>query len=430
MGMRGLSNIRVVEISVGGAVPWLCKHLTWHGAEIVRVEMEAHPDAIRTYISPSAPEKGVQPNLSPWHPEWHSGKSHVAIDLETPKGQDLFAQLVSVSDAVVTNLGVSAANRLRLTYPTLRELNPSIIFLHNTAFGVNGPYANYKAWGLQTEAVAGLSHVCRHPEGPPLLAPYVLPDWLAALYGIVALTAALRERCRTGKGQFIDLSMMELTVASIGDLVLEEAANGHEPNAWGNGAPNAAPHSCYPCDGDDRWCVIAVDTDEQWAGCARAIGNPQLAQDPRYGTVEARLSRRGELDELISQWTRRRDAYEVMRVMHQAGVPAGVVQDVEDLLSDQQLRDRGFFVHYDHLFKGPVLGGGLAVRMCEPDRQALRAGHALGEDNEVVLRRLLGLGQKAYRSLYTQGVISRDCSRERGGRARSAAEAGPRSRTT
>ncbi|MEE9285934.1 MAG: CoA transferase [Dehalococcoidia bacterium] len=408
--MRGLSNLRVIEISVGGAVPWLCKHLSWHGAEIVRIEMRAHPDAIRTYIPPSRPDQGPQPNLSPWHPEWHSGKSHVGIDLEAPRGQDLLARLVSVSDALLTNLGASACARLGLSYDKLRALNPSIIFLQNTAFGVNGPYTSYKAWGLQTEAVAGLSYATRHGDETPILMPYVLPDWMASLYGLVALTGALRERNRTGRGQFIDLSMLELTVASMGGLVLQSAALGGEPQRWGNQSPVAAPHNCYPCKGDDRWCVITVETEQQWVACAGAMGRPQLAEDRRFSTLEARLSHRQELDELIAQWTRQRDGHEVMRTMHQAGVPAGVVQDVEGLLKDEHLRRRGFFVHYDHLFKGPVLGGSLAIRMCPPDGQALRAGNAVGEDNEPILKGLLGLAASEYQALDEQEVISQDRS--------------------
>jgi len=408
MEMPNLAKMRFLEISVGGAVPWLCKHLSWHGAEIIRIEMKAHPDALRSYVSPTAPEKGVQPNRSPWHPEWHSGKDHVGINLETPGGQRLFAELVSISDAVLTNLGPGATQRLGLTYPRLRSFNPSIILLQNTAFGVTGPYARYKAWGMQTEAIAGLTHLSRHADSRPVMARMVLPDWMASLYGIVALMAALRERRRTGQGQFIDISMLELTVATIGDLLLQYAVLGRELPPLSNAPTPASPCACYPCQGQDRWCVIAAYTDADWAKFRSAMGTPLWTDDPKFATQESRLRHHDELDRHIVEWTRQRDAYEAMQKVQAAGVPAGVVQDVEGLLRDPHLKHRHLFVLYDHQFKGPVLGGGLAIRLRDPVRGALRAGRAVGQDNERVFGEVLGLCPSDVDRLYADQVIDQD----------------------
>jgi crotonobetainyl-CoA:carnitine CoA-transferase CaiB-like acyl-CoA transferase len=234
---------------------------------------------------------------------------------------------------------------------------------------------------------------------------YAYPDASSALHGLVAVMAAVEHRAETGEGQYINLSQFETTVAALGSVLCEPLAMGREPEKLGNRSRWMAPHGCYPCRGDDRWCALAV-TDETWTSLCAVVGRPDWCDDARFATRAARVANAEALDANIGAWTRERDAFDVMQAMQAAGVAAGVVQNVEDQYErDPQLAARDFFESVEHLEKGRVTATGIPLGLTATPARTGRAGARMGEDNDAIFGELLGLSADEIRGFVERGAI-------------------------
>jgi crotonobetainyl-CoA:carnitine CoA-transferase CaiB-like acyl-CoA transferase len=234
---------------------------------------------------------------------------------------------------------------------------------------------------------------------------YAYPDSLSALHGLFAILCALDHRERTGEGQTISLAQLETTVAVIGPEIMEQLA-GATPPRLGNASRWRAPHGCYACLGDDRWCVIDVADDAMWQRLCAVIDEADLAHDPRLATASGRLAHADEIDRAIGSWTGSRPPHEVMERLQAAGVAAGAVQNAEDQFQlDRHLAERGYFEKIPHLKKGEVVACGIPLGLTGTPGYTTRAGAEIGEDNEHVFRDLLGLSQDEYEAAVASGAI-------------------------
>ena len=404
--VQALQGLRVVEFSVGMAGPWVGRFMAYCGAEVIRVESKKRPDVVRLYVPPWAPEMGTQPQLSPWFTDWNAGKRFIALDLTQSKAVELCRRLVAKCDVVVENYSVDVMEKLGLGYPELSRIKPDLIMFSTSGYGDSGPCHRYVTWGPNIEALAGLSKLSGFPERDCTMTQYAHPDPLSALHGLFAVMCALDYRVRTGKRQYINLSQFEATVAGIGHLMTEYLVNGREPKKPGNRSLHAAPHSCYKCKGEDRWCVIAVFSEAEWEKFCSVVGQPGWIRDPRFATLSARLENAAELDALIEQWTARRTPYEVMTALQEAGVAAGVVQNTEDQMHrDRQLAARQFFEEIDHLEKGKVVATGIPLGLTGTPGHSGRTGAAMGQDNDYVFGELLGMTPQEIQQCIELGAI-------------------------
>jgi crotonobetainyl-CoA:carnitine CoA-transferase CaiB-like acyl-CoA transferase len=274
--------------------------------------------------------------------------------------------------------------------------------------GLSGPLHDVIGFGANFEAIAGLTAVRGYHDGDPSTTTSTFHmDPASGAAGAFAILAALRRRRRTGEGSSIELAQAENVMHHIGELYVDAARTGRVHEPWGNRSPVRAPQGCYPCVGDDRWAVISVGSDEEWAGLRRAMGEPAWAADERFATLEGRRAAHDELDERIGAWTAGLDRYDVFSRCQAEGVPAGPVTDEADATTDPHLRARGFFrdnsatdagVHEypAHLWRwsGPELAWGSI--------------HAMGEDNEYVYKELLGMDDEEYAALDADGHLSLD----------------------
>jgi benzylsuccinate CoA-transferase BbsF subunit len=296
--------------------------------------------------------------------------------------------------------------RLGLGYQSLRRVNERIIVFATSGYGDDGPCSSYVTWGPNVEALSGLGTLSGFPGRECTITQYAYPDVLTALHGLFAVMCALDHRRRTGRGQYIDLAQFDTTVAAVGDVMLEQLANGAEPPRLGNRSRRFAPHGCYRCRGTDRWCAIAVRDDAEWARFCDALGEPAWKGDPRFADAAGRLAHADELDGLIERWTGARDDYAVMALLQDAGIAAGVVQNVEDLARrDRQLEARGFFERVEHLQKGTVVATGVPLGLTTTPVRTGRSGAAVGEDNEHVFGTLLGMTADEIRACMDDGAI-------------------------
>lgn len=389
---QALAGLRVVEFSAAMAGPWIGRFLAWCGAEVIRVESRSRPDVVRLYVPPWDRDLGIQPRLSPWFTDWNAGKHFVTLDLRQPLAVELAKRLVARSDIVIENYSAGVMDKLGLGYDELQQVNSELVMLSSSGFGDTGPCRRYVTWGPNIEALSGMSRLSGFPSRECTLTQYAYPDAISALHGLVAVLAALDHRRRGGGGQSINLSQYEATVAGFGHVMMECLALGHEPERMGNRSRRNAPHGCYPCRGEDRWCAISVATDAEWERFCRALGKPEWQGDPRFASLAARMEHAEALDDEIATCTRERTDYELMTALQEAGIAAGAVQNVEDLARhDAHLAERGFFEQIEHMAKGVVTATGIPLGLTGTPGRSGRAGAGVGQDNDSVFGSLLGM---------------------------------------
>jgi crotonobetainyl-CoA:carnitine CoA-transferase CaiB-like acyl-CoA transferase len=401
-----LEDLRVVEFTAGMAGPWIGRFMAHCGAEVIKVESHKHPSVVRLYVPPRAPEQGTQPQLSPWFTDWDAGKKFVALDLARPEAVQLAKRLVARADVVVENNSTGVMDKLGLGYEQLRAAKPDLIFFSTSGYGDTGPDHAFVTWGPNIEALSGSSSLSGFPQRECTITQYAYPDTVSALHGLVAVMCALEHRARTGEGQYVNLSQLEATVAGIGHLMLEPLAGGREPRKLANRSRNNAPHGCYRCRGDDRWCAIAVSSEAEWERFREVLGQPAWARDPRFATLASRIENADALDARVEEWTSGKTAEDVMGALQAAGIAAGVVQNVEDQFErDPQLAARHFFEEIEHLAKGTVVATGIPLGLTGTPGRTGRAGAAIGQDNEAVFGGLLGMTPEEIRSYVEAGAI-------------------------
>jgi len=393
MKKRLLEGIRVVDFTWHLTGPLTTKHLSDLGAEVIIVESRKRPGWERGAPRTSSTDQFCTCKLS------------VTLNTRDSRGLELVKRLIAKSDIVVENFAGGAMERMGLGYEVLKEIKPDIIMLSSSMQGQTGPHYNHPGSGHKLTALAGFSNILGWPDREPgYIAAYT--DFIAPRYNIIAIMAALEYRRRTGKGQYLDVSQYEAGIQFMAPLVLDYVVNKRVVGRMGNQCPYAAPHNAYRCQGEDRWCAIAVFTDEEWESFCKVIGNPALANDPRFATLLARKENEEELDRLVNEWTVNHSAEEVMDMMQAAGVAAGVVETGEDLLDkDPQYKHRQTFreVEYPGIGKYRTQVG--AHFLLSKYAYDIKRAPLLGEHNEYVLKELLGIPDDEFDKLVKEGVI-------------------------
>jgi benzylsuccinate CoA-transferase BbsF subunit len=253
-------------------------------------------------------------------------------------------------------------------------------------------------------ALAGFSQIAGWPDHEPLFLG-VYTDFIVPRFNTLAILAALDYRRRTGRGQYLDASQYEASLHFMAPLILDYAANQRIAMRMGNRSANAAPHGAYRCRGEDRWCAIAVFTDEEWQSFGQVIGNPALTNNPKFSTLPARKENEDELDKLVEEWTINHPPEEVMNLMQAAGVAAGIVATGEDMLEyDPQLKHRHFFWELDHPEIGKYRAAGPAFVLSKSHRE-VRSAPLLGEHSEYVLKEILGIADDEIAELVMEGIL-------------------------
>ena len=401
-----LAGLRVVEFSMGMAGPWIGRAMAWCGAEVIKVESKSHPDVTRQYVPPWAPHLGVQSRLSPWFTDWNAGKRFVALDLTKPEAVDVALRLISKADVVVENFTPGVLEKLGLGWDALRRAKPDLVRFSTSGFGDDGPARKYVTWGPNIEAVSGLATLSGYAHRPCAMTHFAYPDSVSAMHGLFAVMAALEYRDRTGEGQRVNLSQLEAMLSVFGDVVLRAVTTGENPERVGNRSPYGAPHGCFPCAGDDRWCAITVFDDEDWKRLGEAAGWPDWARDARFVTQVGRLEHIDEVEEAVSSWTRALDPFDVQAKLQAAGVAAGVAQTTEDQYRrDDQLRARGFFEEIPHRLRGTVVANGIPLGLTATPGRTRHAGSAVGEDNDYVFGEIVGLAATELAALRAGGAL-------------------------
>lgn len=425
MAKLPLEGIRITAVTVVWAGPFATQLLSDWGAEVIRVESLHHFTFLTRGFPIIRPTKEMIAARKHWttaYPDWDPGenawnryavfqaharnKLSCTMDLRKPRGLELFKKLVKKSDIVVENNPPDTMEKLGITYDYLKEVKPDIILMSMPGYGCTGPNKNYRAVGANLDEAAGHTWLRRYRDMDPASASSILfSDATAGAHGAFALLAALRYRNRTGKGQFIDLAQAETLMPYLAQATMDYSMNNRVQDTMGNRHTYMSPHGCYRCLGEDRWVVIAVNTDEEWQGLCRAMNQPSLANDERFTDVKIRYDNQDELDLIIENWTKDKDNYFVMNILQQEGVPAGAVLDDKDAFDDPHLEARGFFQEITHQDTGTHPYPGLMWKMSNTPNAIRTPPCRLGEHNEYVYKEILGITDKEYAELEKEGHI-------------------------
>jgi crotonobetainyl-CoA:carnitine CoA-transferase CaiB-like acyl-CoA transferase len=400
-------GVRVIDLTMGWAGPLATMLLADYGAEVLKVEGPSRLDwwrsgsAARPTTDHDTRERSWE--RSPLFNGVNRNKRSVVIDLNQEQGRALFRGLAVDADVVIESFSPRVMAKWGLTYDVLHEINPGLIMMALPAVGLTGPCAHYVGYASTTEAMAGIAALCGDPEFPILQSTKVA-DPLAGLNGAVALAMALYDRQRTGTGRFIEVAHIEAIIPLIGSALMEWVLNGNVRPRCLTGDLTRSPNGAYRTSGDDRWVVICVDDDDAWLRLCAAMRRPELADDPRFRDASARVAHRATVDALVTSWTEQYDGRDVMERLQRADVLAATVNNAADLLVDPQAASG--FEMIEHPVTGTHPYPRVTVQLSATPGAIRRHAPLFGEDNDYVLRDVLGLDDGEIAALRESGAIA------------------------
>ena len=395
-----LDGIRVIEVGTLISGPFAGRLLGDMGAEVIKIEPPGSPDPLRTW---------GQAEVEGHHFFWtvHArNKKAATLNLRAPRGRELFLDLVERSDIIVENFRPGTLEKWDLGYDVLRERNPGIILVRVSGYGQTGPDAAKAGYASVAEAVSGLRHMNGFPGRPPPRLALSLGDSLAGMFAAQGALAALYRRSVTGEGQVVDAALTEACLAIQESTIPDYDAGGVVRGPSGTRLEGIAPSNIYQS-ADGSWVVIAANQDTVFRRLCTAMSQPDLAADPRFVDHGARGRNQDELDAIIGQWAAGRQPDDIIETLSAAGVIAGPINTVAEVVRDPQLLARGMLVeHYDERIGRNILGPGVIPALSESPGGVRHAGSARpGQHNDEVYGDLLGLNTGEIDQLTEQGVL-------------------------
>lgn len=336
-----LKGLRVVELARILAGPWIGQTLADLGAEVIKVEAPEGDDTRRwgpPFLDRPRPDGGTEQVAAYFHAA-NRGKSSITCDFADADDLARLKDLIATADVVVENFKVGGLKRFGLDYESLSAGNPRLVYASVTGFGQDGPRAGQPGYDFLIQGMCGIMDLTGEPDGEPQKVGVAWIDIFTGLYGVIGIQAALAERERSGKGQRVDLSLLDTGVAVLANQAMNQMIGGATPRRLGNAHPNIVPYQLFPA--ADGHVIIACGNDRQFAGLCRALGLEGLADDPAYSTNPARVANRERLCPMIAEATARLPRAAIIAAMEAAGVPAGPINSVADALAEPQIEARG-----------------------------------------------------------------------------------------
>ena len=405
MKARPLAGLRVTDFTWIGAGSYATKILADYGADVVKIESAGRLDALRMSSPYKDKVKGV--NRSGYFADRNTSKRSLTLNMKHPAALELGRKLVAQSDVVANNYTPGVMKRFGLGYEDVRAIKPDIIYLAMSMQGAEGPESHYLGYGASMAALTGIQHLTGSPEREPIGTGTNYPDHIPnPCHAAFAVLAALRHRRRTGEGQYIDLAQTEPTVALLGAAILDLTVNGREQSRKGNEHASAAPYGVYPCAGADRWIAICVMNDGQWGGLVEVLESPAWAVAAELRCCDFRYLHRAEVDAKLARETSTWQAEALMVALQRAGVPAGVVQNAQDIVdTDPQLKFRGHWIELEHPEMGRTIYNAPPFRFERRGVPELKPAPLLGQHTEEVCSELLGLDGAEVQRLIAEQVL-------------------------
>jgi len=396
------AGLKVVEFGAGAAAPIATRYFADQGATVVKVESRLRPDFLRTIRDDGSGKLDHSIFFACVNPN----KLSAGLNMKDPRGVALARRLVGWADVVVENFAPGVMAKWGLDYESVRRECPSLVMASTCLWGQTGPERAYPGFGGQGAALAGFNYLTGWPDGDPTGPFGTITDSLSPRFAVVAITAALLHRDRTGAGAYIDVSQVETGVYCLTDWLLAYQATGRSLGRVGNHSAAAVPHGVFPARGEDRWVALAAHSEADWLALRAAMGEPEWARASEFADLSGRLARRQFIEERVAEWTASHDAVSLAAALQRAGVDAAPVSDLQEVLSDPQLAHRSHFNRLDHAVLGEHVVEAIGARFAAAPMRFDRPAPLLAADSEAVYCDLLGLPRDQFRELVEAGVLS------------------------
>jgi crotonobetainyl-CoA:carnitine CoA-transferase CaiB-like acyl-CoA transferase len=394
---QALDGITVLDLSHALAGPFCSMMLGDHGANIIKLEPPGGGDIARAWGSrgPSG-DAGYFVSL-------HRNKRGIVVDLKNPRGKELFLRMIERADVVLENYRVGALKKLGLGYEVARERNPGIIYCSISGFGQDGPYRDRAALDLVLQAESGMISVTGSAEGATARAGVSIADMTAGLNAAFGVMAALRVKEKTGRGQQIDISMMEGQLALLGTMIGDYFMDGQVPRPMGTAYRSLLPYQTFHT--KTRDIAIAVGSEKLWKDFCPAMGCPELTDDPRYRTNQDRRANRDTLLARLQEVFLTKSYEEWEPILLGRGIPMGAINDIAQVVEHPQVKARGSLVEVEHPRLGKVTVAGPAARLSETPAAVRTASPLMGQHTDEVMKELLGLSEAQIAELRAAGAF-------------------------
>jgi len=395
---QALSGIRIIDMTHNQAGPACTQMLAFLGADVIKLEEPKGGDIARTNL------RDRKDSDSLFFLVLNANKRSLTLNLKTEEGKELFRQVIAKSDVLVENFGPGALDRLGLGYEALAKINPRLIYATIKGFGTYGPYSGFKSFEPIAQAMGGAMCVTGFPENPPTFVFPAIGDSGTGMQMAIGILAALQQRHTSGRGQHVEVSMQDAVVNIVRVSLRDHQRFGHPPPRTGNQLGRNVPGSTYACaPGGPNDYVFIYAQQQMWPAVAGVLGQPELVDDPRFKTVDARWENRATLNPIIEAWTRRHGKHEVLRLMGDAGVPCGACQDTGEVLADPHLKARDMIVDVDYPTRGTYQTVGCPVKLSDSPVTVSRPP-LLGEHTDALLGILCGIAPGDAKRLRDKGV--------------------------
>ncbi|WP_280153894.1 CaiB/BaiF CoA-transferase family protein [Piscinibacter sp. XHJ-5] len=404
-----LSNIRVLDLSRVLSGPWATQMLADFGAHVIKVERPGIGDDLRQQGARLKDTAGNDTDERSTFLATNRAKRSITIDMAQPAGQSLIRRLAEKADVVVENFKAGDLKRYGLDQQSLRELNPRLVYCSISGFGQSGPYSHLPGYDLIFQAMSGVMSLTGAPEGEPGAGPqragYPVSDLTAGFYATIGVLAALHHRDTvSGRGQYIDLSLLDAQVAAVSSMAMSYLVAGVLPQRVGLGSQLTAPYGDFDC--ADGKMMIAVGNDKQFAQLCKVIGRTELLEDERFSTTSQRVENKQVLLPIVAGAMKQRTMAEWMPLLSAANVPSGPINDFRQVFDDPQIRHRELVHTIPHPLAGTMKVVGNPLKFSETPLEYKRPPPLLGEHTAEVLRDLLGIDDAEIERLTKQGVVT------------------------
>jgi CoA:oxalate CoA-transferase len=399
---KALDDVTVLDLGQVIAMPYCTMLLADLGARVIKVESREQGQE-RLSLGIKRMRSGVEERV-PVHQYRERNKQSMTLNLKHPKGVELFKELVRHADVVAENFSVGTMDRLGIGYETLQRVNPRIIYASVTAFGQSGPYAHWRGYDILAQAISGYMSITGFPDNPPTRSGQSISDYYAGMLCAFSIVSALHYRGRTGKGQQIDIALLDGLITALDNLGERYTIGGEILTRKGNISFAGSSSGVYPTT-DGHVAIAAGSSNLVWRRFCQLIGKPELADDPKFATTAARRTYQTETAAIIQGWTAERTKAEVVSTLSEGGVPAAPVNNVAEMVADPQVQAREMFVDLDHPVYGPVRITGTPLKLSETPGRIERLAPLPGEHNEEIVVGLLGHSTAELTRWQEEGVI-------------------------
>jgi len=408
--VKPLEGLVVLDLTRFLAGPYCTMLLGGLGAEVIKVEQPGSADVHRNRPPFGGPKgaslnKQTDDDISLTHLQRSRSKKSITLNLRHPEGKELFLRLCEKADVVVENFAAGTLERMGFTFPMLQARNARLILCSISGFGQRGPRREWRAYDPIIQAASGITSMTGYPDRPPVRAGAAVSDTTTPLVAVIGILSALQLREKTGKGEWVDISMQDSSFFLLPEII-EFLNAGEEPSRSANAHVSGAPFNNY--EAQDGYVSLCAMTSSDWGKLIVAIGREDLAKDPRFANIISRRDHREEVDAIVQEWIGQHTVTEAVEYLQKRGVPAGPVLSPEDLIHDEHLAARNMVIDLDHPLHGSIPGAkaiGMPIKFANTPVQFDQPAPALGQHNEEIYQRLLGLGSAKLAELKEQGIL-------------------------